>query len=93
MVLLFTGFYLIHLYGGMGNVGRHVHIMLLMGMVMILIFIYVYFAGYRSLRKYVADQRWKEAGESLAKIRSLIAVNLSLGILLVCEVFIVPALF
>ncbi|MGC2166459.1 MAG: CopD family protein [Gallionella sp.] len=93
VALLLSGFYLIHLYGGMAQVGRHVHIMLLMGMLMILIYLYVFFACYVPFGKHVANQRWKEAGELLGKIRSLIAVNLALGTLLVCEVLIGAAYF
>ncbi len=86
--LLMSGFYLIHLYGGMALVGRHVHIMMLMGILMISIYLYVYFGRYVPFGKHVANQRWKEAGELLGKIRTLIGVNLVLGMLLVCEVLI-----
>ena len=83
-VLLVSGLYLIYLYGGIAHVGRHVHIMLFLGLVMMVIYGYVFFACYVSFSLHVARQNWKEAGEILAKIRKLIAVNLSLGLLTVC---------
>ena len=82
--ILVSGLYLIYLLGGMAHVGIHIHIMLTMGLAMMVIFGYVYFACYVPLRLNVAKQRWKEAGELLAKIRRLIAVNLALGLLTVC---------
>jgi uncharacterized membrane protein len=45
---------------------------------------YVYFACYVPFSLNVAKQRWKEAGDILAKIRKLIAINLTLGLLTVC---------
>ncbi len=78
-----SGFYLVYLYGGLGSVGIHVHIMLLLGLAMIAIYSYVYFACYKSFSRLVADQRWKEAGEMLGKIRKLVALNLTLGLLTV----------
>ena len=82
--LLASGLYLIHLYGGMGGVGMHVHVMLMLGVAMIAIYGYVFFALYRSLHLHVANQRWKEAGEMLAKIRKMVGINLALGTLTVC---------
>lgn len=86
--LLISGLYIIYLYGGMAHVALYVHIMLVLGLAMMLIFGYVFFALYVPLSLHVANQRWKEAGELLGKIRKLIALNLMLGILIVCEVMI-----
>lgn len=90
--LLVSGFYIIYLYGGMARVALPVHIMLVLGLAMMLIFGYVYFACYVPLKLHVASQSWKEAGEMLGRIRKLIAVNLVLGLLIVCEVVIGMAL-
>lgn len=84
--LLVSGLYMTYLYGGMAHVARHVHIMLVLGLAMMLIFGYVFFALYVPLSLNVANQRWKEAGELLGRIRKLIAVNLMLGLLIVCVV-------
>jgi uncharacterized membrane protein len=87
-VLLVSGLYMVYLYGGMAQVGSYVHIMLALGLVMMLIFVYVFFVLYVPLRLNVANQRWKEAGELLGRIRKLIAVNLALGLLIVIEVMV-----
>lgn len=79
-VLLLTGLVMISLYGGMAHVGRYVHIMLTSGLGMMLIFAHVYFARYRTFKKLVAAEQWKEAGAMLGKIRQLIAINLGLGL-------------
>jgi len=79
--LLSSGSGMIYLYGGFANVALHVHAMLATGLLMMAIFGYVYFGCYKPLSQHVANQRWKEAGEVLGKIRKLIAVNLALGLL------------
>ncbi|MCR4304187.1 MAG: CopD family protein [Gallionella sp.] len=83
-VLLVSGFYMIYLYGGIAHAGWHVHAMLATGLTMMAIYIYVYFGCYVPLSLNVSKQRWKEAGEMLGRIRKLIAVNLTLGLLIVC---------
>ena len=83
-ILMVSGLYMVYLYGGLAHVARHIHIMLVIGLTMMVIYGYVYFACYVPFSLHVAKQRWKEAGEILAKIRKLIAINLSLGLLTVC---------
>ncbi|MDH2915955.1 MAG: DUF4149 domain-containing protein [Gallionella sp.] len=78
--ILVTGFYLIYQYGGMAHVSHHIHLMLLLGLVMTVIYGYVFFGLYIPLSLHVAKERWKEAGELLGKIRKLVAINLSLGV-------------
>lgn len=87
-ILMVSGLYMVYLYGGLAHVARHIHIMLFIGLTMMVIYGYVYFACYVPFSLHVAKQRWKEAGEILAKIRKLIAINLSLGLLTVCVVVI-----
>ncbi len=79
--ILVSGLYLIYLYGGMGNVGHYVHVMLLLGFVMTGIYVYVFFGCYVPFSLHVDKQQWKEAGALLGKIRQLVAINLSLGVL------------
>lgn len=86
--LLASGLYMVYLFGGFANAARHVLIMLVLGLAMMLIFSYVFFICYEPFKQHVADQRWKEAGVLLARIRKLIAVNLSLGLLILCVVVI-----
>ncbi len=84
VVLPASGLYMIMLYGGFAHVQPFVNVMLALGLAMIAIYGQVYFSQYRKLSKLVAGQSWKEAGEMLGKIRRLIGVNLTLGILTVC---------
>ena len=84
VMLLVTGFYLIYLYGGIAHVPRYIHIMLASGLAMMAIYGYVFFACYVPLSLHVAKQRWKEAAEMLGRIRKLVALNLTLGLLTIC---------
>jgi uncharacterized membrane protein len=86
--LLVSGFYMIYLYNGITNAPTFVHIMLALGLVMMGIYGYVFFACYVPLSLHVNKQRWKEAGEMLAKIRQLVAVNLTIGIVIMLVVFV-----
>jgi len=79
--ILVTGLYMIYQYGGMAHVQLHVHIMLLLGLVMVAVYCYVFFAYYVPFNLHVAKERWKEAGEILGKIRKLVALNLTLGLI------------
>ncbi|OGS91703.1 MAG: hypothetical protein A2Z95_05900 [Gallionellales bacterium GWA2_60_18] len=79
-VILVSGLYMIRLYGGMGQVLPHVHIMLVLGLAMMAIFGYVYFVCYKPFSLHVAGDQWKEAGELLGRIRKLVALNLALGV-------------
>ncbi len=81
--ILVTGLYMIYQYGGMSHAPRFVHVMLLLGLVMVGIYSYVFFSCYVQLNLHVAKERWKEAGEILAKIRKLVALNLLLGLVTV----------
>jgi uncharacterized membrane protein len=67
----------------MGHVQLYVHIMLLLGLVMTAVYCYVYFACYVPLTLHVSKESWKEAGEILGKIRKLVGLNLSLGLVTV----------
>lgn len=82
-LLLITGFYMIYQYGGMAYAPRHVHIMLALGLAMIAIYGYVFFSCYVPLSVHVSKQRWKEAGEQLGRIRKLVGLNLTLGLVTV----------
>jgi uncharacterized membrane protein len=81
--ILASGLWMISLYGGFAAVGRHVHVMLGLGVVMMLIFAHVYFSPYQRLSRAVRGQDWKAAGQALGQIRKLVAVNLTLGLLII----------
>jgi uncharacterized membrane protein len=84
VILLATGLWLIFgFYGGMGNVGVHVHWMLLLGLVMMALFGHIFFAPYRRMRMAIAASNWAEANTQLQKIRRFIGINLGLGLIVV----------
>ncbi|MDH5408041.1 MAG: CopD family protein [Gammaproteobacteria bacterium] len=84
ILLPLTGYWMIfNLYGGVSNSPLYVTIMNGLGTLMILIYLHVFFAPYRRLKQAVADQNWPVAAGKLAQIRILIAINLSLGIVVV----------
>jgi uncharacterized membrane protein len=79
-----SGYWMLLVYlGGMAKAPVFVHAMNGLGLVMMLIFFYVYFSPYRRLRESVLGMRWQEAGKALARIRTFIGVNLSIGLLTV----------
>lgn len=80
-LLLLSGFYMIHLFGGLFHAPVHVQLMLALGLAMIAIYAYVYFVAYPRLKQHVADQAWPKGGETLAVIRKLVATNLTLGMI------------
>ncbi|MEW5008526.1 MAG: CopD family protein [Cycloclasticus sp.] len=84
ILLLATGLWLIkHKFGGMQHVGVHIHIMLTIWLLMTLIFMHIFFAPKRRLSRAVSEQDWSTAGQALAQIRKLLAINLSLGIIVI----------
>lgn len=70
-------------YQGFANVGVAIHIMQVLGLLMILIFAMVYFFPYKSLVKNLNQNMIPDAAKNLNRIRQLIAINLSLGLLIV----------
>lgn len=83
-VLPATGLWMVFaVLGGFGNAGLHVHLMFWAGIAMMLIFLHVYFAPFRRLKKAVAAEDWQGGGRQLASIRTLVGVNLAIGLLVV----------
>ena len=83
-LLLLTGYYMTFaMWNGFAAAPAYVHIMNALGSVMILIYLHVYFAPYKRLRQAVAAQDWPMGGKKLNQIRILIAVNLSLGLIVI----------
>lgn len=82
ILLLASGLWIISaVFGGMANVGMHVHLMLTLGLIMMLVFFHVFFAPFQRLKRAVAAQNWAEGGTQLGQIRKLIGFNLVLGLL------------
>ncbi|HDK38057.1 MAG TPA: hypothetical protein ENG92_03470 [Thiolapillus brandeum] len=84
LLILASGFWMIFsVYGGMGGLALHVHLMFGMGLVMMLVFFYIYFKPYAALKQAVAREDWSAGGKALAGIRGLVTFNLVLGMLTV----------
>lgn len=62
-------------------------IMATLGLVMMAIFGHIRFALFKRLQRAVAAADWAAGGKALASIRSMVAVNLGLGVLTVLVVF------
>ncbi len=80
-ILLATGYTMVFAYfGGFGGVGLHIHLMHGMGIVMVMIYLHVFFAPYRRLRHALVIEDYAEGGRRLAQIRTLIGLNLIIGL-------------
>ncbi len=84
VLLLLTGYAMVFgVYGGFGGVGLHVHLMQGIGIVMMLLFLHLYFAPWRRFRAAVARQDWAAGGRQLGQIRTIVTINLVLGVIVV----------
>lgn len=86
-----SGFYMISEIG-IAATPNYIWVMLAIGTVMTLLFAHVFFAPYRRLKRHSALLEWQSAGKSLAQIRVLIAINLTLGLLNIAVATVGPAL-
>lgn len=84
-ILLITG---IHLYGLRGGLGARwgVHVMALGGILMMLIYGHLRFTAFKKLNVAVKAQNWGEGKAALDQIRTLVLVNLVLGVVIVAAV-------
>lgn len=86
-ILFGTGYWMVlNVFGGFSQIGIYVHVMHGLGIVMLLIFAHVFFAPYKKLKQFVGESNFPEAGKKLAQIRILIAINLSLGLIIIIVV-------
>lgn len=83
ILLIATGHYMIAQFGGLANVGKHVHVMMLLGYIMMGVFMHVYFAPFKRLKAAVSLQDWPTGASNLNTIRKLVLLNLTLGLLTV----------
>ena len=90
VLLIASGLMLIARMGGMGAVPVYVHVMAGIGYLMAAIFAYIFFRPYPDLRRAVAAEDWPAAGAALNRIRPLVGVNLTLGLLNIVLVFVLP---
>ncbi len=84
VLLLLTGYWMVFgEMGGFAAVGKHVHIMHGLGLLMVALYSYVFFGPYKQLVRAVADKDFKTGGASLARIRQVVLINMSLGLIVV----------
>ena len=84
VLLLLTGYAMVFgVYARFGDVGLHIHLMQGIGILMVLLFLHLYFAPWRRFRTAVAQQDWTEGGRQLAQIRTIVTINLVLGVIVV----------
>jgi uncharacterized membrane protein len=83
-VLLVSGYWLLFVtYGGFASVGIHVHVMHLTGWLMFLLFFHLFFVPWKRYQRAMAAGDNGLAARWLNQIRTIIAANLSLGLLTV----------
>jgi len=83
LILYISGFWMIETLGGFAQIQAYIHSMLGLGSVMSALFAYVYFLPYRAMKQAVILKDYPVAAKQLARIRLVIAINLSLGLLTV----------
>lgn len=84
VTLLASGFYLIVVsFDTLSKAPPFVHIMMGLGILMMALFAHVFFAPYRRLKAAVQAGDDALAGKAMSQIRLLIALNLTLGLIVV----------
>jgi uncharacterized membrane protein len=84
ILLLASGYVLVFaVFGGFGKIGLHVNLMQGIGILMILLFFHLYFAPWRRFRLAVAREDWADGGRQLGQIRTIVTINLALGLIVV----------
>ena len=84
VLLLASGFTMISaVLGGFGRIGLYIQLMIGIGILMMLLFFHLYFAPWRRFRAAVAREDWMEGGRQLAQIRTIVTINLALGLVVV----------
>jgi uncharacterized membrane protein len=84
VLLLASGYALVFaVFGGFSRVGLHVHLMQGIGILMMLLFFHLYFAPWSRFRAAVARQDWAEGARQLGQVRTIVTVNLVLGLIVV----------
>ena len=84
VLLLLSGYGMIFgVYSGFRGVGLHVHIMQGIGIIMMLAFFHLYFAPWKRFRVAVDGGVFDEAAGHLNTIRTMVVINLLLGLLTV----------
>jgi uncharacterized membrane protein len=84
VLLLASGYAMVFVvFGGFGRVGLHVNLMQGIGILMMVLFLHLYFAPWRRFRLAVGREDWAEGGRQLGQIRTIVTINLVLGLIVV----------
>ena len=84
LLLLGSGYWMVFaIFGGMRNIGMHIHLMQGIGWLMIVLFLWLFHGPWLKFKRAVDAGDWPTAGANLNRIRQIIAVNLPLGLLVV----------
>jgi uncharacterized membrane protein len=84
VLLLASGYAMVFgVYAGFRGIGLHVHLMQGLGFVMMLLFFHLYFAPWRRFRAALARRDQAAAAAQLGQIRTIVTVNLFLGLVTV----------
>lgn len=84
ILLLASGYALVFgIYGGFHSIALYIQIMQGLGILMMLLFLHLYFAPWRRFRMAVARKDWAAGGRQLAQIRTIVTINLVLGLIVV----------
>nr|CRH05334.1 Conserved membrane protein of unknown function [Candidatus Magnetococcus massalia] len=76
-----TGYWIIFSQmGGMAGVGLYIHLMQGLGLLMIALYTYMYFGPYRAFKRMADELLFPEAGMYMLKIRTIVTINLVLGL-------------
>ena len=82
VALLVSGYGMLFLaLGGFAGAGVHVHVMNLIGLIMMALFLHLYFAPWQRLRRALDAGDNAAAARQLGQIRTIVAINLSLGLI------------
>ena len=80
-VLFVTGFWIVLVeFQGFANVKLYVHLMLGVATVMTALFVYLFFVPYRNFRLAMSSNNTAQAAAALGRIRTVVSVNLVLGL-------------
>ena len=83
-VLLASGYYVvIEGYGGFAGVGQHVHIMHGTGLLMVALFVLLNLGPFRRFRIAYDQGNLPEAGKAMLHVRTIVIINLALGLITV----------
>jgi len=79
-----SGYWMIlQVWGSFSTIGLDLKMMHIIGWVMILIFMFVFVVPYRRLKQALSDSDLNSAANALALIRKLVALNLTLGFIVI----------